>query len=135
MKEKNSNGQFHNNKGQRSNNPESNDNFNGPVKGMNREAEDELLTTGGPVDRSAVEDQGDRGVIDANTGGMEMKDEEANTSKDSFPRGITGSTHDHDPDEDEKDYSQDKTEGIVNPRSTIAEWADWKKDLKQRKQD
>lgn len=108
-------------------------------KGMNREAEEELLTTGGPVDRSAVED--DRGSIDAQTGGMSMHDEEANPSKDDFVRGkvkkerkgrsarygtpeegIRPTAHN----DEDIDTSQDKTEGITNPRTTLNDWKKFK---------
>lgn len=133
MKQRNPNDQRYHKQGH-SHNPQSNDQDE-PVKGMHREAKDELLTTGGPVDRSAVEDQGDHGVVEAYTGGMQMADEEANTSKDSFPAGSRLSVHDLEDDDDEPDYSPDKTEGIINPRSTMSEWADWKTDLGKRKEE
>jgi hypothetical protein len=112
----------------------------GSGKGMKREAEDELLTTGGPVDRSAMEDA-DRGAIAAQTGGMSMKDEETNTSKDDFmsrPQGKDRkgksarygnpekSAITSDQSHEDEDTSQDKTEGIVNPRRTMDDWAKFK---------
>jgi hypothetical protein len=108
------------------------------TKGMNREAEDELLTTGGPVDRSAVENE-DQAVV-AQTGGMSMANEEANTSKNDFipkPRKKGRSARYGKPEQgiqgvasanpvEDGDTSQDKTEGIINPRTTISDWAKWK---------
>jgi hypothetical protein len=137
MKEKDQADQLHNmQQGQQPYNPANEDQNTSSVKGMNREAEDELLTTGGPVNRSAVEEKGDHGVVNAHTGGMSMEDEEANTSKNDFPgaanrsSGSFSSKPECELDEEEHDYSQDKTEGITNPRTTISEWAKWKTDLK-----
>ena len=141
--EKRSSEQLHNmQQGQQPHNPTNENKGSSSMQGMNRESDDELLTTGGPVNRSSVEDDGDHGVVNAHTGGMNMEDEEANTSKSDFPRahnslktiGIGGGSFSirrgADLDEVEADYSQDKTEGIINPRSTIDEWALWKSDLK-----
>lgn len=108
-------------------------------KGMNREREDEVLTTGGPVDRSAIEEQDNNGFVNARSG-ISMEDEEANPSKDDFPavkNSLPGSEQEVEAldyremkarravkdsaelDDEEEDINTDKTEGIVNPRSSV----------------
>ena len=144
--EKKSADQLHNmQQGQQPHKPTNKDQNSSSVR-KDHEEEEEYLTTGGPVNRSSIEGKGDHGVINAHTGGMTMGDEELNTSKDDFPdlrntgRAVTSimsigggsfsAKHKFDLDEVEPDYSQDKTEGIINPRSTISEWSDWKTSLK-----
>lgn len=139
MKEQNNDRLRNKQREQQANDPNKKDNTASAQKGMNREAEDELLTTSGPVDRSSIE-EADRGAIAAHTGGMSMKDEEANPSKDDFVQGPrnkkgrsaryghpeTGTQPVSPIENEDEDTSQDKTEGIVNPRTTLEDWAKFK---------
>lgn len=107
-----------------------------------KKREDELLTTGGPVDRSAIDD-GDRGFVHANSG-IDMEHEESNQGNSSFTSGtkVQGGAKygmaetsivekkSINPDYEDSDTSQDKTEGIVNPRTTLNDWTQFKEHTK-----
>lgn len=120
---------------------ENNENRNSQSQGSSNagmKREDELLTTGGPVDRSAIDD-GDRGFVHAHTG-IDMEHEESNPGKSEFTSGSKvpgGAKYGRsetsivekksvNPDYEDPDTSQDKTEGIVNPRTTLNDWTQFK---------
>jgi hypothetical protein len=133
MKEQDPDDQLRNmQQGQSPHNPHNESSGSGSAQqSMSRQPEEELLTTGGPVDKSAIDD-GDRGFVNARSG-ISMEDEEVNQSRHEFPQGMRqqvpgkvsheGGSSLHrevmdsaDLDDAEEDINLDKTEGIVNPR-------------------